>query len=198
MPARYSAVPGSETVDTDRELDDAFASDNEDEDDGNETTPLTRNITSHDNSPSDTFSQHLAGRTPSVPGAYDFERDYEYDVPPPGSPPRPSAVALPNDYGNSNGQIPTSPIRETAPRRSFFRHLVGSVLPTHYQRIETQGPTTRVGGGTDNDGVFANVMAKPQVGRVVHDENGNQFVVPEESQKEMPPVSLCPFLALGC
>jgi hypothetical protein len=186
MPARYSPVSRSdrEHHDAERELDDSFASDNEDNDDENENTPLTRNIPSSE--PARAAFHVTEDRASTIPGAYDFERDYT--LPPPGSPPRPSAFALPNEYGNSNGELPTSPVRESGPRRSFFRRIVGNVLPTHYQRIETQGPSV-VGGGTDNDGVFANVMAKPQVGRVVQDENGQQYVVPEDSQKEAPPVS---------
>lgn len=39
----------------------------------------------------------------------------------------------------------------------------------------------------DNDGVFANVMAKPTTGHVVTTENGEVYVMPEETQKEVPP-----------
>jgi hypothetical protein len=47
-----------------------------------------------------------------------------------------------------------------------------------------------LGGGIENDGVFANVMAKPQVSRVVHSEDGEVHMVPESSQKEAPPVNI--------
>ncbi|KAF5367572.1 hypothetical protein D9758_003791 [Tetrapyrgos nigripes] len=126
----------------------------------------------------------------SIPGFYDFERDYDH--PPPGSPPGPSTVALPNDWGNSNGQLPTSPVAPSAPRlprRSFFRRIVGSVLPTHYVQVPTSSRRDRP---IENDGVFANMMAKPQpvqtVRTVDQDGNVNVHLVPEDSvQKEAPP-----------
>jgi hypothetical protein len=180
MSARYAALPSSQSApDARRELEAAFESD---DDDGNtESTPL--HIHPLDAGP------HSADSASSIPAAYDFERDYDY--PPPGSPPRPSAVALPNDYGNSNGQIPTSPVSVSVPRPSFFRRAVGAVLPTHYIRIpaESQRAQTR-GGGLENDGVFANVMAKPQRPQVVHSTDGDVRIVPEESQKEAPPVRM--------
>ncbi|KAF8623691.1 hypothetical protein AX17_007389 [Amanita inopinata Kibby_2008] len=166
----------------DAELDDAFASDNDDDND-DDTPPTTRLITRA--TPADqatpTHQQH-------VPGAYDFERDYDY--PPPGSPPRPSSRALPNDYGNTNGLLPAAPIHQSLPQPSFFRRAVGALLPTHYSRVSTSDPshpTRVVGGGTDNDGVFANVMAKPQVARVIRTGNGEVHYAPEDSQKEVPP-----------
>ncbi|KAK0466218.1 uncharacterized protein EV420DRAFT_1636808 [Desarmillaria tabescens] len=171
MPSHYSRLPNP-SLDAERELEDAFESENED--DGfshSERTPLN-------NSSSNVV----------VPGAYDFERDYDY--PPPGSPPGPSAFALPNDFGNTNGQIPASPVEtRSAPRQpSFFRRVVGAVLPTHYVRVPTQpaAPSVR-GGGTENDGVFANVMAKPGRQRVVRAHDGNVHMVPEDIQKEPPP-----------
>jgi hypothetical protein len=169
MSARYAPLPTPRSVpNVEFELNDAFEEDQEDRDhDDLESTPLTR-------APQQ-FSM--------IPGAYDFERDYDY--PPPGSPPRPTAFALPNDIGNSNGLLPTSSIRQPYPRRSFFRRAIGAILPTHNSQIET----TRVGGGIENDGVFANVMAKPQVASVVRTENGEVLVVPEDSQTEVPPVS---------
>ncbi|EGO24522.1 hypothetical protein SERLADRAFT_389912, partial [Serpula lacrymans var. lacrymans S7.9] len=117
MPARYAPVPtrrSSNGPEAEQELDDAFESDNED-DSQLESTPLTQSYsirsedTLHNSSPN------------AMPGVYDFERDYDYDRPPPGSPPGISAVAMPNDIGNSNGQLPTSPLGTTIPRPSFFR-----------------------------------------------------------------------------
>ncbi|ESK93207.1 metal homeostatis protein bsd2 [Moniliophthora roreri MCA 2997] len=178
MPARYSPLQNND------ELNAAFDGEDESED---ESTPLNRNqngsttptSTSHSQTTSDNQAQ-------PVPGAYDFERDYDH--PPPGSPPGPSALALPNDFGNSNGLLPSSPIRPQF-------QVVGAVLPTHYARVPTEeggsgagnGRRTRIGGGTENDGVFANVMAKPQPAQVVHMPDGNVHLVPEEVQKEAPP-----------
>jgi len=177
MPARYAALPNPRSSpDADREMEEAFGSD--DEDGTEETTPLTR-----DEAPQAAVV-HATGN--SIPGAYDFER--EYDVPPPGSPPLPSTMAQPNDWGNSNGLIPTQPIQPPTPTPSFFRRVVGSVLPTHYARVPTEPSQSGArGGGVENDGVFANVMAKPGRARAVRADDGSVHMVPEEVQKEAPP-----------
>jgi len=154
-----------------------------------ETTPLTHD--SNQPPPALSATGHVFSRgTTSIPGAYDFER--EYDFPPPGSPPTPSSRALPNDFGNSNGFLPMSPIQVPKPRVSFFRRAVGAVLPTHYARVATtETHSTRpTGGGIENDGVFANVTAKPQRATVVHTEDGGIYMAPENSQDQGPPVSL--------
>ncbi|PFH53086.1 hypothetical protein AMATHDRAFT_138432 [Amanita thiersii Skay4041] len=174
MSHRYAPLhnPAS-TTDNDRELEDAFASENEDE-----PTTITTTTT--------TTTPHRSQATNHIPGAYDFEREYDY--PPPGSPPRPSSRALPNDYGNTNGLLPTSPARPAPPRPSIIRRAIGVLLPQHYTRVATSESQARVvGGGTENDGVFANVMAKPQVARVVREEDGSIHIVPEDNQKEAPP-----------
>ena len=85
-----------------REMDDAF--DDNDNDDQQEAMPLTQ---FHPQSPVSLLSSRT-GTDAAGPNPYDFER--EYDFPPPGSPPSPSTSALPNNYGNSNGYLPTSPI----------------------------------------------------------------------------------------
>lgn len=180
MSGRYAALPNYPPVpDAERELADAFESDDEDE--GTELTPLTQAL--HNT------SAPAVERPEPPPGTYDFERDYDY--PPPGSPPRPSALALPNDFGNSNGQLPSSPIRgPPAPRPSFLRRALGGILPTHYAPVPSaDSGTVRVGGGVENDGVFANVMAKPARARAVTTENGEIHMVPEDSMNEAPPVS---------
>lgn len=182
MPARYTPLPTQRSaLDADRELDEAFESDDED---GAgvadlETTPLNR-------SQVDTQPVGPEASTP-ISGAYDFEREYDYG-PPPGSPPRPSAFAIPNEIGNSNGQLPTSPLQLAGPRPSFFRRAVGALLPTHYVRVPTESQSGLRGGG--NDGVFANVSAKPQRARTMRTADGDIYMVPEDSsQKEAPPVS---------
>ncbi|KAI0267748.1 hypothetical protein BC834DRAFT_57370 [Gloeopeniophorella convolvens] len=176
-PARYAPLPNPRTSpDAEREMDDAF--DDDDRDEHNETTPLT---VQHPRSPEPIDSSRQRSDSFAGPGAYDFERDYDY--PPPGSPPPPSTVALPNNIGNSNGLLPTSPVTR-APRRSFFRRTVGALLPQYYQRIGDGRPR---GGGTDNDGVFANVTAKPVPAVTVHSDSGDVHMVPEETQNEAPP-----------
>lgn len=200
MPARYAALPTQEETNS-RELTDAFGSDNEEEGD-DETTPL-RN---HQHPDLEQDIEASAGLSTalnmnSVPGTYDFERDYDY--PPPGSPP-PGDRALPNnDWGNSNGHIPLPAShvprnfdrRPPPPRPHFLRRIMGAVLPTHYSQVPTEDPAPsaarpRIGGGLDNDGVFGNVMAKPAPvaeSRIVRDPSGNIHLVPEDNQKEPPP-----------
>ena len=182
MPAGYSPLPNPRS-NPEREMADAFDLD-EDVDDhysAHESSPLT-----HNNSQTPSATSHIFPReTTSIPGAYDFER--EYDFPPPGSPPRPSSRALPNDFGNSNGLLPIAPIQIPKPKVSFFRRAIGAILPTHYARV----PTTEVrptGGGIENDGVFANVTAKPQASRVIHTEDGGIYVAPENTSDQTPPV----------
>ncbi|KAI1797255.1 hypothetical protein LXA43DRAFT_404001 [Ganoderma leucocontextum] len=207
MPTSYAPLPNPRYApeDAQRELEDAFDSDDEGHD-SSEHTPLTRTTQTARMLPPRTDSHHapLDADFPSPlptpqtvpPGTYDFERDRDYDYPPPGSPPSPSASALPNEIGNSNGLVPTSPAwrpsRPAAPRLSFWRRAVGALLPQHYVRVPTEdaepsAPPRVIGGGTDNDGVFANVSAKPSRGIEVVDSNGEVHIVPEEVQKETPP-----------
>ena len=185
MPAGYTPLPNPRS-NPEREMADAFDLD-EDADDhhsAHESTPLT-----HNDRPAPSATGNVFPReTTSIPGAYDFER--EYDFPPPGSPPRPSSRALPNDFGNSNGLLPVAPVQIPKPRVSFFRRAVGAILPTHYTRV----PTSQVqhsrptGGGIENDGVFANVTAKPQPARVIRSDDGAIYVAPETTQDQTPPV----------
>lgn len=169
-------------MDSMREMEEAFASDDEDHE-GSESTPLVHNT---DSAPAESS---LSGEqsTAIPPGTYDFERSY--DFPPPGSPPRVSSRALPNDFGNSNGLLPTSPIVRPQLRPSLFKRIMGAVLPSQYMPLATDTNTRPTGGGMENDGVFANVVAKPQPARTVLSENGDIHVIPEETQKDAPPVS---------
>ena len=175
MSARYTTLRS--VPDAERELHEAFHNDDDDDDEELESTPLTQ---AHNQ------AMAAAERTPP-PGTYDFERDYDY--PPPGSPPEPSALALPNNFGNSNGQLPATPVRQSFPRPSFFRRALGGILPTHYAPVPLTDMAARVGGGVDNDGVFANVMAKPGRARTIRTENGEVHIVPEDSTRDAPPVS---------
>lgn len=173
MPAHYAPIPSTQysTPDADRELDEAFE---DDEDEQLESTPLTRAL-----------NQSPAQRPSPTPGHYDFERDY--DCPPPGSPPGPSTLALPgNNWGNSNGVVPDEPVRQAFPRPSFFRRALGNILPTHYTPLPTDSGI-RVGSGVENDGVFANVTAKPTRARTITTETGEVHVVPEDSARDAPP-----------
>ncbi|EIW57424.1 uncharacterized protein TRAVEDRAFT_169191 [Trametes versicolor FP-101664 SS1] len=197
MPTPYAPLAGPRYAPeaAQRELDDAFDSEDEGQD-SSESTPLTRSLpprtASHAHPPLDEDDAFPSpAPTPqTAPGGYDFERDYDYDYarPPPGSPPGPSARALPNDIGNSNGQLPTAPVEPPRPRMPFWRKAVGALLPEHYVSVPTEAPGHRVvGGGTENDGVFANVSAKPSMPMRITDLDGNTHLVPEEVQKETPP-----------
>lgn len=185
MPAGYAPLPNPRSEpDAERELEEAF---DEDDDHHTESTPLTHGYASSDSHP---LQADNIRSEPTMPGSYDFERDYDYDYPPPGSPPSPSALALPNTIGNTNGRLPTAPVRPEPPRPSFFRRAVGVLLPQHYARLPSEPATSRlIGGGTDNDGVFANVMAKPVRNVAVTNDNGDVIMVPEDTQNELPPVS---------
>jgi hypothetical protein len=175
---RYAPLPNPQTdLDAEREMDDAF--DEDDHDNQGETTPLTLN---QPRSPVPAGQLSLRGSAQTVSNAYDFERDYDH--PPPGSPPTVSTHAFPNNYGNSNGLLPTSPINRSPPQ-SILRRTFAGLLPQSYQRIRDDRPR---GGGTDNDGVFANVSAKPAPPVSVVTDNGDVYMVPEETQQEAPPV----------
>ena len=77
----------------------------------------------------------------------------------------PSAIALPNTYGNSNGLIPVFiPTENRGPNRMWFQRAAAAVLPStviNRLGLARRVPTGPIGGGTSNDGVFANVTAKP-------------------------------------
>ncbi|KAI0926011.1 hypothetical protein AcV5_008591 [Taiwanofungus camphoratus] len=178
MPAGYAPLPNPRSEpEAEREMEEAFDSDHGDDEHHTESTPLTQGYIP---------TERPEPTALTIPGAYDFERDYDY--PPPGSPPSPTAFALPNDIGNTNGQLPSAPVRPQSNRPSFFRRAVGALLPQHYARIPSGPAVTRPrGGGIENDGVFANVMAKPGRSVAVRDRNGEVYMVPEEVQNEMPP-----------
>lgn len=176
MPARYAPIPDPYAdPQAQNEMEAAF-DDSDSDDDDHPLVPAGRNgyhsLPSTDPVPdplssADAPADHAHAPPPPVPGAYDFENvDYDYTRPPPGSPPQPSARALPNEHGNSNGLVPSfEAVQTDAARRSgWFRRTAAAVLPTHYvQRLglAPEVPRGAVGGGTSNDGVFANVTAKP-------------------------------------
>ncbi|TFY56566.1 hypothetical protein EVJ58_g7557 [Rhodofomes roseus] len=124
-----------------------------------------------------------------APGTYNFEStDFDWVRPPPGSPPSPTR-ALANDYGNSNGVVPVLTDMDGARRGGWFRRTAAAVLPSHYVQqfgLAQEVPRTPVGGGTNNDGVFANVVAKPSRSVVIQ-EGDETFLVPEDAQKDAPP-----------
>jgi hypothetical protein len=115
---------------------------------------------------------------------YDFER-IDYDCPPPGSPPRPSTMALPANaaFGNSNGVVPVFP--------SGSRMRTKRGIPSWLSRwLRLRGSTAAfqgtVGGGADNDGVFSNLSSKPTRAAPIGEDGIH--LVPEQSTSEAPPV----------
>jgi hypothetical protein len=171
MSARYAPLPTQRPSEhSDDELDAAFdGSDDElDYDDDNapvsESQPLNPSRSVHTSPP---LSARNHPPSISIPGAYDFER-VDYDVPPPGSPTR----AASNDYGNTNGLVPSFDTdvdlagRRHGALRNWFSRTAANVLPSHYVRQFGLGGSSasaaHVGGGGMNDGVFANITAKPE------------------------------------
>lgn len=191
MSARYAPLPNPRTdPDADNELEAAFE-DSDDEEEQLNPPRSARNgayqsLSNHEDTANDLYSQQQQDRrphhqrTPTLPGTYDFENvDYDYARPPPGSPPGPSDRALPNQWGNSNGEVPIlDSVATDASRRGWLRRTAEAVLPGHYvQRLglAPQAPAGPVGGGIHNDGVFANVTAKPT--RPVRIEEGTSIFV---------------------
>lgn len=165
-----------------------YSEDEDDELDTSENRPL--NSQSSSNTTRDTPARILQSSPPTAPhtpGTYDFE-NIDYDYPPPGSPPQPSMRALPNDYGNTNGLVPHLDSIKP-PRQSWFRRTAAAALPSKLAGslgLAPQRPSGPVGGGTVNDGVFANVTAKPSAPVVIQDGDST-YVVPEVSGNEAPP-----------
>lgn len=169
MPTQYAPLPNPHTdPDVDHELEAAF-DDSEDE----EEHQGAQDRTWHGYHPLAREEEHAA--SPPSPGGptYNFEStEFDWARPPPGSPPSPTR-AFPNDYGNSNGVVPAMvPMDVERQRGGWFGRTAAAVLPTHYVErfgLAQEVPRTPVGGGSMNDGVFANVVAKPSRAVVVQE-----------------------------
>jgi len=175
MAVRYTALrPDRNAHDTEAEMEAAFDY-SEDEDE--------------DNEPSESHPLNPVPTPQLTSGIYDFER-VDYDYPPPGSPPRPSEVALPNDHGNSNGFIPSFSFDSApGPKHNWLRRTAAAILPSSFAErlgLARHRPMGAVGGGTYNDGVFANVTAKPTRPITIQDGD-DTYIVPEDSRPEAPP-----------
>jgi hypothetical protein len=179
--ARYVAVPTTDTR-ADDEMEAAFLlSEEGDEDhdhqprrrgDGTEINGSNENI--NEEPPSHPLAEGPSRRTTSPTSvmshvSYDFEYDYP---PPPGSPPHTPLQP------NSNIPSFAPSASQSSKRPSIFYRALGAILPTSYSRRRVAG------GGTD--GVFANVIAKPE--HPVVEDDGVIYSMPEETQKEAPPV----------
>ncbi|KAF4602099.1 hypothetical protein EYR40_005301 [Pleurotus pulmonarius] len=195
MSRAYAPLPNPRSDrDAHEEMEAAFDhSDDEDDVDASESQPLNPQPTSptavgssHDNPRFPTPETHNNGTTSRPPGTYDFE-NVDYDYPPPGSPPLPSAYARPNEFGNSNGQIPDFELDAShRPRGGWLRRTIAAALPVSVSQrvgLAPRLPAGVVGGGLNNDGVFANVTAKPAAPRV----EGDEFASAEDSRSDAPP-----------
>lgn len=218
MSHRYAPLPNPRTDsrtqrDQEEEMAAAFDYSEDEDDDQNtsETQPLNSQSSSNNppdlttSSPSQPAQLQSAITTSRSPGTYDFE-NVDYDYPPPGSPPPPSTRALPNSYGNSNGLVPSFDSVQP-PRRNWFQRTAASVLPSGVAErlgLGPQRPSGPIGSGTSNDGVFANVTAKPTVPTRIRDgKHGtasksvlvlndiflgdNTYLVPEDAGNDAPP-----------
>jgi hypothetical protein len=170
MVHRYTQLPISrphrQVTQHDREVEMQAAFDYSDDDDDERTTSEA-----HPLNPVSTplpTPAPVSVQTPThVPGTYNFDA-VDYDCPPPGSPPPPSSFALPNNHGNSNGLVPEfdSPSSRRGPSRMWLQRAAATLLPSSFLSSVGLGPSRPsgpIGGGTNNDGVFANVTAKPSV-----------------------------------
>ena len=181
--AAYAPIPNpQDAVDAaERHMEDAFdISDDEDDDVQHETRPM---IAARDTSP-EPASPLVAHDNNS----YNFE---DYALPPPGEPPRPSPFAYAdNIFNNTNGVVGTPVIAPQGPRGGWVQQRLRGLLPA---RFTGETPSRIVGSGLSNDGVFANVTAKPVAPSTANEqsraEQGSStvHVAPEFEQKDVPP-----------
>ncbi|KAF8742867.1 hypothetical protein RHS02_03064, partial [Rhizoctonia solani] len=193
MPAGYTPIR-VEHISPEDEMNAAFDNGSDDEEDVDShhpsaaRTPLLSHTRAQSQPSIPTNTAPIAApapqRTHHPSGDYDFEYDYP---PPPGSPPRPSALALPNNYGNSNGEIPVfNAVGPSQP--NFFRRALGTILPNQYGRGYSRVNDGPIGGGMQNDGVFANVTAKPGgTAPVLGAQADGPNWTPEDAQNQGPP-----------
>jgi len=188
MAHRYTPLPNPgedhQATQHQREVEMQAAFDYSDDEDEHHNASESRPL-----NPTPTSPVPVPQPTAHVPGTYNFEA-VDYDYPPPGSPPPPSAVALPNEYGNSNGLIPAfNSSQSLGPHRMWFQRAAAALLPSSVLTrfgLAPRLPSGPIGGGTNNDGVFANVTAKPTPPIRVQDGD-DTYLVPEETRQEAPP-----------
>jgi hypothetical protein len=202
MRTQYTSVPNHDE-DAEHELEQAFAiSDDEDVDDGrahHQSTPLLQHTARSDRAeeeqvtsrtPHSTRTPHTShtprtqaqnqSNQPVIDGRYNFE----YDFPPPGSPP--TNLAGPNHWGNTNGVLITQP----APTPNIQPNW----LTRNWRRVTgattTVVPGRAIGGGTLNDGVFANISSRPTGTRAAAGADGTRNPNEPESAFHAPEIAL--------
>jgi hypothetical protein len=198
MPRRYVQIP---TQQPDDELEAVFDASDEEHDDTVVQRPLLlpaqrglQGFTDEER----VDQPQLASSTPQQPtlnGRYNFEYDYP---PPPGSPPQERAEPS-NTWGNSNGIVP-----DFSHPHILRQRTTGWLSRTWGALTGWKRPEPRVfGGGTQNDGVFGNISARPvpasaaQAHAVSAAEQDSNLHAPEFASSDAPPVR-GRFSRLGC
>lgn len=151
--------------------------------------PLSDELTSPSSPTAPGVRPTLGAHTRTRSSTYDFENvDYDADWtqrPPPGSPPAEGDTlrSFRESQGNSNGLIPDfgEAARQAARRArgvgvgGWLRRVVPTAVAERIGLEEESGARRAVGGGSMNDGVFANVTAKPSRG--VRVQEGGSLVL---------------------
>jgi len=189
MPRRYVQIP---TQQPDDELEAVFDASDEEHDDAVVQRPLLsstqRQLQGFTDEERVDQPQLASGapQRPTINGRYNFEYDYP---PPPGSPPQERAEPS-NTWGNSNGIVPDFSTPQNLPRRT-----TGWLSKTWGALTGRKRPEPRVrGGGTQNDGVFGNISARPvsasaaRAHAVSAAEQDSNLHAPEFASSDAPPV----------
>jgi hypothetical protein len=158
MSTRYAPLPNPHTdplLNDDMEA--AFEEDDEDTNDEHaESRPPNPSASYASPSPVSRTPhlEYMTLRTSTMPA-------YHLRALPQSPPQQPFRTA----FGNSNDLIPSpSDVWLDEPRSSWFRRATRNVLPNSLAQrfhLDHEPTPTVVGGGTNSDGVFANVAAKP-------------------------------------
>jgi len=191
MPRRqYAPVAASQgdADDADRQIEEAFDIGDEDHDDQtHDHTPLLARHDAAEGRTPRTSRTPVTNRPITSNGLYNFE----YDFPPPGSPPTNLAIA--NTWGNTNGVVITEPVNyHPSSRGNWFTRAWRTLTGTGRQAVP-EG--SRIGGGTSNDGVFSNLSsrpiarsARPAAARTGGDSADDSiFYAPELARDDAPP-----------
>ncbi|CAG7849363.1 SubName: Full=Related to metal homeostasis protein {ECO:0000313/EMBL:CCA78079.1} [Serendipita indica DSM 11827] len=180
--AAYAPIPNPQDAveAAERHMEDAFDLSDDEDDAQQETRPM--------------IAARAASPEPASPpiandnNTYNFE---DWTLPPPGEPPRPSPFAYANNiFNNTNGVVGTPVARPPDPRGGWLKQRLRGILPA---RLTGQSQSRTMGSGLGNDGVFANVTAKPIAPSTANEQSRAEqgtstiHVAPEFEQKDAPP-----------
>jgi hypothetical protein len=190
--ARHSPLAQTELAADHDELEAAFANGDDDDDDVDarpsrhplcSPADIRINVAGDDSDPDDDPLRRTAGpsSSPASPplqsGGYDFDSD-RFSARQSTSAPRPLSP-LP------------SALPSAAPRTGLARFLPVGLAPFRYARLSPRSSSATYGGGLGNDGVFANLNAKPERIRRRNADGTIEYVGGDdeaEGNKEAPPV----------